>query len=229
MKTLFKLSTILLIAIGLFSCSLSGSKPCFELLCASLTEMDQILAGEDVLLSNCTDDALGYKWDFGDGNTSKLNSPHHVWEEPGTYTIVLKAETEKKTRSIEKEITVSPSLYGYWSGTGTTDDGIEIPISFDITQEGSKIKGDFIYATGRTKGVINSGSTINGNEITLNCRLVSVMYFNGEEFTSTTNYSFNGGTVNDALDTIEGDEFILSINNYMQQEFIYDEWKITKQ
>ena len=90
MKTLTKLSSILLIAVGLFSCSLGGPKPCFEMHCASLTEMDQILAGEDVLLSNCTDDALGYSWDFGDGTVSNMAQPiSHLYAQPGVYNVCL--------------------------------------------------------------------------------------------------------------------------------------------
>lgn len=229
MKILTKLTSILLIAIGLFSCSLGGPKPCFEMHCASLTEMDQILAGEDVLMSNCTDDALGYSWDFGDGNTSKLNSPHHVWEEPGTYTIALEAEGEKKNKTIEKEITVSPSLYGYWSGTAMIDDNNEVPFSFNITQEGTKIKGEFIYGTGQTQGVISSSSSIEGNAVELKCSYVSIMYFQGEEFSSSMLFSFNGGTVNEALDTIEGTEFTVTSNGFFNEEYIYGTWKITKQ
>ena len=37
-------------------------------------------------------DALDYLWNFGDEQTSSLNSPAHSWEEAGTYTVTLTVE-----------------------------------------------------------------------------------------------------------------------------------------
>ena len=227
MKILFKSASTLLIAFGLFSCNLGGPKPCFELNCESLRQIDEILAGEDVLLSNCTDDAIAFSWDFGDGTSSTLNSPHHVWEEPGNYTIVLEAESEKSTKSIEQDITISPSLYGYWSGTGDAN-GYEVPFSFNLTQIANKIKGEFIYGSGFANGVVSSNSTIEGNAITLKCSYVSVMFFDGEEFSYSNFFTFTG-TVNDALDTIEGTVFTVETNGYFAEEIEYGTWNITKQ
>ena len=40
-----------------------------------------------------TETAAGYTWYFGDGTTSSLPSPGHVYEVPGTYTVTLEMST----------------------------------------------------------------------------------------------------------------------------------------
>lgn len=41
--------------------------------------------------TNSSQLADGYSWDFGDGNTSALTNPQHVYQQPGTYTVTLTA------------------------------------------------------------------------------------------------------------------------------------------
>jgi len=176
------------------SCSLNSPKPCFELSCESLKQMDKILAGEEVLLSNCTDNAIAFSWDFGDGNSSTTNGPRHVWETPGNYTITLTAESEDKEKSLSQEITVSPSLYGSWGGTYNNGDK-DVKITFRLEQAASKISGGF-----NAEGVISSNSNIDDNAITINC----VEYYTRRNETRSRVYKFIG-TVNDELTTISGE------------------------
>jgi len=48
----------------------------------------------DVQFSDCT---IGnpdiWKWDFGDGSTSKIQNPNHTYQRPGKYTVTLNAST----------------------------------------------------------------------------------------------------------------------------------------
>ena len=37
-------------------------------------------------------DVLDYSWSFGDGDTSTLRSPKHIWDAPGSYTVNLTVE-----------------------------------------------------------------------------------------------------------------------------------------
>ncbi len=70
----------------------------------------------------------GYYWDFGDGTTSSLQNPSHVYNSPGNYTVSLTATgpagTNTKTRanyiSVSNQLTVSfqDGVNGY---TGTRD------------------------------------------------------------------------------------------------------------
>jgi PKD repeat protein len=189
------------------SCSLGGPKPCFEVSSETLRQMDKILAGEDVLLSNCTDGAIAYRWDFGDGQTSVGNSPHHTWERPGEYTITLEAESEKSIKSTSQDIVVEQSLYGTWVGhiQNGTD---QIPISFKLSQKADKIKGEFIYGNGQNDGVVSSNSTIENDAILMKCSYVTVRNFRGEVRTFTMLFTFEG-TINESMTTMSGDKVIV--------------------
>lgn len=222
MKRIKNLSLLALVVFIFNACDFGNSKVCFEMSSKTLTEMDMIFPGEDVYLNNCSVDGLAYLWDFGDGTTSELKSPHHTWEEAGDYTITLTVETEKKTNVKEQVITVSPSLYGTWVGEAYTSDMANgIPITFNIVQEGSKIKGDFKYATGSNPGVISSNSTTDMDSVSIICSYVSVFYFDGEEFAFNSLFSFEG-TVNESLTEMQGDSFTVG-------SYTYGNWSATKQ
>ena len=48
------------------------------------------------------DEPITYRWDFGDGTTGQGANPSHVYEEPGTYTVTLRASNDagSSTQSI---------------------------------------------------------------------------------------------------------------------------------
>lgn len=53
--------------------------------------------------------ALGYKWDFGDGNTSTAKSPKNTYTKDGTFTVQLVANSQKKcSDTLEKTIEIYP-------------------------------------------------------------------------------------------------------------------------
>ncbi len=202
------------------SCSFGGAKPCFELKCTSLTQMDLILQGEDVLLSNCSDDGIAFSWDFGDGENSTLNSPHHIWETPGTYTVTLTVETEKNSKSTSQEVVISPSLYGNWVGECQAESN-SIPISFILVQEGSRIKGEFRYGASSQAGAITSHSEIVEGEVKIICSYVSVFFFDGEEYSNNSMFTFEG-SVNESKTMLQGDHFKI-------RDTEYGSWSVTKQ
>ncbi len=45
--------------------------------------------GEEVFFENLSEGVNGNVWDFGDGDTSYINNPSHIFTEPGIYTITL--------------------------------------------------------------------------------------------------------------------------------------------
>ncbi|MCB9194923.1 MAG: PKD domain-containing protein [Flavobacteriales bacterium] len=57
----------------------------------NIASTDACYAPVTLTTSNLTTGAVGYDWDFGDGNTSNLNNPSNVFQTPGTYTIELTA------------------------------------------------------------------------------------------------------------------------------------------
>jgi PKD repeat protein len=74
-------------------------------------------AGETVSFTDESTDPDGsivtWKWDFGDGTTSKETNPDHVYQSPGTYTVKLKVYDEYGDVSIfTQEITVDPADTG---------------------------------------------------------------------------------------------------------------------
>ena len=60
------------------------------------------------LFDNCTPNEQGtqYEWDFGDGNTSSLLAPTHVYTTPGTFTVCLWATWQNCTDSTCQTVTV---------------------------------------------------------------------------------------------------------------------------
>src|SRR6056297_1407659 len=54
-------------------------------------ETDMVFIGEQVEFHNETVNGINYLWEFGDGYSSDLDSPLHYYEDPGTYTVTLKA------------------------------------------------------------------------------------------------------------------------------------------
>ncbi|MBQ7438614.1 MAG: PKD domain-containing protein [Paludibacteraceae bacterium] len=53
---------------------------------------DKPRAGETVYFSNLSDSGEDWEWTFGDGATSSLKSPSHVYKRPGDYVVVLKVD-----------------------------------------------------------------------------------------------------------------------------------------
>lgn len=202
MKKIFYLP---LLSLFVLSCSLNSPKPCFELSCESLKQIDCILAGEEVLFSNCSDNGLSYSWDFGDGITSTLSSPRHAWETPGNYTVTLTVENEDKSKSATQEVVVSPSLYGIWEGTIQNGDE-PTPFTLELEQSANKIKGKFTYAGSyRATGVLSSNSVLSGDSVFLKCALI----YSFGEMTFSNLFEFSG-LVNEQLDHMEGPQVVIN-------------------
>lgn len=66
-------------------------------------------AGETVSFSNLSSSGEDWSWTFGDGTTSTLKSPTHVFKQPGTYRVALKVDNNKSLTET-KEITVYDTI-----------------------------------------------------------------------------------------------------------------------
>ena len=66
-------------------------------------------AGETVRFSNLSSSGEEWEWTFGDGSTSTLKSPSHVYKKPGTYRVLLKVDNKNSLTST-KEITVFDTI-----------------------------------------------------------------------------------------------------------------------
>ena len=56
-----------------------------------------ICQGTTVSFTNLSTGANAYLWDFGDGNTSNLQTPTHTYSTPGTYDVSLTANSGTNT------------------------------------------------------------------------------------------------------------------------------------
>jgi PKD repeat protein len=59
-----------------------------------------------VTFSNTSTGATFYSWEFGDGGTSVLTNPEHIYQQGGTYTISLTATNGAKQNVITKTISI---------------------------------------------------------------------------------------------------------------------------
>ena len=62
-----------------------------------------------VHFTNTTIGNADYKWEFGDGSSSDLRSPVHIFENPGTYTVKLTASANGRVDTFTGEVKVLPS------------------------------------------------------------------------------------------------------------------------
>lgn len=65
--------------------------------------------GETITFNNTSLNAYGFKWDFGDLNTSTLENPTHIFTEPNTYLVSLTAfsKNEKKKHTVSVLIQIN--------------------------------------------------------------------------------------------------------------------------
>lgn len=66
-------------------------------------------AGETVTFSNQSASGEDWNWAFGDGATSTLKTPTHVYKQPGTYHVVLTVDNNKSWRAAA-DITVYDTI-----------------------------------------------------------------------------------------------------------------------
>lgn len=112
----------------------------------------------EVTFLNASSHADSYTWDFGDTQTSQEKSPVHVYEEYGTYEVVLSAYSVKCGVSVE-----SKALVALGTSTGDLEidnivriypnptNGIAIieflsPVQSEMLIRISNIKGQIIYS-----------------------------------------------------------------------------------
>ena len=69
-------------------------------------------SGLNVFFQNLTQNADAYLWDFGDGTTSTLGNPSHMFPGSGDYTVQLVASTSVSSDSVMKTVSVSGDSTG---------------------------------------------------------------------------------------------------------------------
>jgi PKD repeat protein len=84
---------------------------------------------ETVTFTSTANSAVTYAWDFGDGTTSTLANPTHVYTATGTYSVTLKAtNVDGCDATIAQSITVSQDVTGI-NNPKSTNNGIVIYVN----------------------------------------------------------------------------------------------------
>jgi len=60
---------------------------------------------------NTSQNANSYSWDFGDGTTSTVEDPTHLYEQAGAYTATLSATGEGGNHSTTRDVNIIPPVF----------------------------------------------------------------------------------------------------------------------
>lgn len=110
-----------------------------EFISASFNLPDTLCAGQPVNFQNTSQNANSYQWDFGDGNSTTDANPQHIYDSPGTYTIVLVANNPfacNTTDSTIKTITISTSPTAAFSASPFQPE-MNVPTTFNNQSQGA--------------------------------------------------------------------------------------------
>ncbi len=84
--------------------------------------------GETITFTNTSLDAVTYHWEFGDGETSDVMSPTHVYQDEGVYIVKLTAYSKngKKSAMATKEIKITQANAIIYQGNQYLIEGVGI-------------------------------------------------------------------------------------------------------
>lgn len=140
MKKFFGLFIILsIMAMAFVSCD--GDEPEPNAPEACFTAPSGIIAGISAdFNSSCSENAVSYAWDFGDGGTSTVANPSHTFAAAGNYTVILGVtNSDGDSDETSKSVTVLAAQAIEHSGDITSDEtwveGIHI-ITGDVYVDG---------------------------------------------------------------------------------------------
>lgn len=151
-----KLGCVAAVVFSLAGCALFNQAPVPNFTWAPM----EPLAREEVGFSDFSTDSGGllggggivsWNWSFGDNDSSTAQNPKHEYDKSGTYTVRLTVTDDAgETASIQKQITIEPSLDGTWRGQivnpgGWTD---QFELVFDHSATGG-IQGHGFYLSTR--------------------------------------------------------------------------------
>ncbi len=86
------------------------------------TSKTTVVTGETITFTNTSKDGDSYKWSFGDGATSELESPTHAYASSGTYSVEMTAYSKngKKSNKATASITVNKANKITYNGNNNT-------------------------------------------------------------------------------------------------------------
>jgi len=122
---------------------------CFEFTSESIDNDEDPIVNENVKFDNCSQEAISYEWDFGDGKISTTKSPVHKYKEEGEYSVTLTAIGPGGSNTVSQDIEIQMiiSIAGRWTGsmTNVLDAAIDNIVCV-VEQKNSKLTGT-LYIT----------------------------------------------------------------------------------
>ncbi len=112
---------------------------------------DSLWAPARVEFQNFSKHATSFLWEFGDGDTSTVKSPVHIFENAGTYNCLLNAICNSDTSKFSRQMTIKPAPHKI--------DIFEITVWLPETYIGSDVWVDTWYAGHHEKESSSTGST----------------------------------------------------------------------
>ena len=134
------------------------------------------VVGGFIKLTNTSTEAISYRWDLGDGNSSTEKEPTIAYSKSGTYTIALATTSSTgrqrvATQSIKildcvlKTITISGFKWNYIGEVPSWDDSKKADLSLEfgqhVTNDPPLIIGVKLYRSDPVKNVTNTAGSFN--------------------------------------------------------------------
>ncbi|UCF10602.1 MAG: PKD domain-containing protein [Candidatus Bipolaricaulota bacterium] len=140
------------------------------------------LARTDVQFTDLSTDAGGlfggggvtlWNWDFGDNDSSPSQNPKHSYEVGGTYTVRLTVtDGAGKSATSQKQITVTPTLDGRWTGSFTDINWNTLAMSIDIGHSASGGITGTLYIVAQAFPLVSGSFNATTREVQLTFSLV---------------------------------------------------------
>ena len=152
MKKFFLILTAAAIAACFSACEpkepVPGPGPGPEPAAAPTADFEYSINALTVTFTNKSANATAYKWDFGDGETSKEASPTHTYAASGDYTVKLTAaNADGATANKQVSFTLAGAAKAYFTATAKTDRAgkFGLVVDFDATasENAKSIAWDF--------------------------------------------------------------------------------------
>lgn len=118
-----------------------------------------VCLGQEITFTNTSFDLSGSEWDFGDGNSSTLNSPTHIYQTSGIFTVTLTGFSDAfecpSSISYEVEVKGNPLI----SFLPSVENGcVPLTIDFQNTSQGA-ISFSWDFGDGNTSNQVAPSHT----------------------------------------------------------------------
>lgn len=84
-------SLLFLFVLIFYNCKKEEEENLEELNACINVDTTEIILGETVFFTSCSENSTRVEWDFGDGNSSAITNPSHIYKKRGEYTVRLTA------------------------------------------------------------------------------------------------------------------------------------------